>query len=83
LKKNLLGDEGAQIIADSVAKSHCIVHLDISSNNISSNGTKKVFKALSGNDSLIALAVGSVDNVQKNKIGIPSVMKLIGYLKAN
>ena len=81
LKKNLLGDAGVESIMRVVARSKTLVHLDISSNQLSSQGAKKVFKALLVNQSVASLSVGTMDNVQKNKLGSQGVKHLVPLLK--
>ena len=74
---------GIKAIMKAVTKSRSIIHLDVSSNNIGHKGAKRVFKALAENQSLISLAIGSVDNVQKNKIGNESALKHLVHLLIN
>lgn len=63
------------MIVKAVAKSRSIIHLDVSSNNLTQKGAKKVFKELGNSESLISLTAGSVDNVSKNKIGSGSAVR--------
>jgi hypothetical protein len=65
-----------------VARGKSVIHLDISSNNLTQKGAKKVFKELTFNESLISLAIGSVDSVSKNKIGSGSAVRQLAlYLQ--
>jgi hypothetical protein len=63
-----------------VTPSKSLVHLDISSNQITSHGARSVFKALLINQSVNSLKIGTVDNVQKNKIGARGVKHLVPLL---
>ena len=60
-----------------------IIHLDLTQNNITTRGTKKVFKALCSNFSLISLKIGNEENVSKNKVGSKAVPKLNNLLKTS
>ena len=53
-----------------------LVHLDLGQNKISTKGSKKVFKALASNTSLISLRIGNIENDQKNQVGVKAVPKL-------
>eukprot|EP00347_Sterkiella_histriomuscorum_P017960 403347321 len=81
LKKNLLGDEGVKILIKAISKSKNIVHLDLSSNQITHKGAKKIFTSLLPNCSLISLKLGSIDGVNKNKVGQKGVQHLIPLLQ--
>jgi len=60
-----------------------VVHLDLSQNEITSKGVKKVFKSLMSNTSLISLSIGNHENIQKNKIGQKGIPKLSALLKTS
>lgn len=64
-----------------IGRSRALIHLDLSSNQLTHKGAKKVFKALLYNPSLISLALGSVDNISKNKIGPKGVKHLVNLLQ--
>jgi hypothetical protein len=81
LKKNLLGDEGAKVLMKAVSRSKTLVHLDLSSNAITPKGAKKIFKMLLPNLSLISLKIGSIDSIQKNKVGHKGIANLITLLQ--
>ena len=80
LRKNLLGDEGSKLLAKAIAKSKTVVHLDISSNQITHKGAKKIFQTLLYNASLISLKLGSIDGINKNKIGYKGLSSLVNLL---
>ena len=63
-----------------VAKSKNIVHLDLSQNEITHKGAKKIFTYLLTNCSLVSLKLGSHENIHKNKIGAKGVEHLIDLL---
>ncbi|CDW86885.1 UNKNOWN [Stylonychia lemnae] len=81
LKKNLLGDEGCKILIKAVSKSKSLVHLDLSSNQITHKGAKKIFTHLIPNSSLISLKLGSIDGVNKNKVGQKGIVHLVNLLQ--
>lgn len=60
-----------------------IIHLDLTQNNITSKGSKKIFKALCSNFSLISLKIGNIENVSKNRVGAKAVPKLNKFLKTS
>lgn len=80
LKKNNLEDEGAKILIKAIAKSKSVVHLDLSSNSITHKGAKKIFSNLLTNCALVSLKLGSIDGVNKNKVGQKGVVHLVDLL---
>jgi Ran GTPase-activating protein (RanGAP) involved in mRNA processing and transport len=46
LRRNTIGDEGVKILMKAVSKSKQIVHLDLSSNELTHKGGKTIFKSL-------------------------------------
>lgn len=81
LKKNLLSDEGSKVLVKAIAKSKSIVHLDLSSNSITHKGAKKIFNSLLYNTSLISLKLGSIDGINKNKVGYKGVPYIVTLLQ--
>ena len=65
----MIGDEGLKVLAKTIGKSKNIIHLDVSSNQITHKGAKKLFKALLPNTALVSLKLGAGESLQKNKIG--------------
>jgi Ran GTPase-activating protein (RanGAP) involved in mRNA processing and transport len=59
------------------------VHLDLSSNEITHKGAKKIFKSLLTNNSLISLKLGSIDGVHKNKIAAKGMTNLVDLMQLN
>lgn len=57
-----------------------IIHLDLSSNELTYKGAKKIFRSLLTNNSLISLRLGNYDGVHKNKIGYRGVKHLNSFL---
>ncbi len=77
LKKNVLGDAGVAALAEGVAKSHSLVHLDLASNGVSREGAVELFEALGQNSSLTCLRVGSIKGINRNFLG-PAAMTALG-----
>ena len=74
-------DEGAEEISLALGGNNSLVHLNISSNNLSHRGAKYIFNALSTNESLYCLNIGnSAKCIYKNiisPIGAKSLTKCL------
>jgi hypothetical protein len=81
LSKNNLHDEGMVLLMKSICQNDSIVHLNLSQNSISPDGAAKMFKYLSTNHALISLDFSNNENIQKNKLGKKSLLKLATYLE--
>ena len=83
LKKNSLGDEGAEILFKAIRRSHSLVHVDVSSNEISSLGMNKLFRSLKKNESVASLTCGTQDGTRRNRIGKEGADALVELLHHN
>lgn len=68
LSKNLFKDEGVIKIAKSLLASLSVVHLDISSNEISPEGAKDLFDILNGHHSLASIDISSHEGLHRNRL---------------
>jgi len=55
LSNNSLGNEGAIKVAEYLIFPNDLIHLDLSSNGITSEGFKEIFSALTDNDYLVSM----------------------------
>jgi Ran GTPase-activating protein (RanGAP) involved in mRNA processing and transport len=69
LSKNNLKDGGCLNISEGILKSLGVVHLDISSNDLTCEGVFKVVKKLSESESLISLDLRTHEGHRKNRVG--------------
>ena len=73
-------DIGVEMLIRVIKNHTSIIHLDLTQNNITTKGSKKVFKSLASNISLISLRMGNIDNTSKNKVGVKAVPKLNKFI---
>ena len=69
------------LLMKSICQNDSIVHLNLSQNSISPDGAAKMFKYLTTNHALISLDFSNNENIQKNKLGQKSLLKLATYLE--
>ena len=83
LSKNPLGDKSIIILMHGVKRSKSIIRLNLSSTELSHKGSKRIFKSLCKNQSLVSLSLGCVEGVYKNRIGERGLDYLGDLLKEN
>lgn len=83
LGSNLLRDSGVFELAEALAENLGVVHIDLSSNDISAGGLNKVFSALKSHPSLVSLNISSSGGLYRNKLGSLGAVGLEIYLKEN
>lgn len=83
MAKNFLGDLGIIEIAKALVHNRNIVHLDISSNNITPEGAHKFFNLLQKSSSIVSLDISSKDGLNRNKVGVYGCEPLETLLKKN
>jgi Ran GTPase-activating protein (RanGAP) involved in mRNA processing and transport len=71
LGKNMLGDSGCVNLTKFIQRSLTIVHLDLSSNNLTPEGAEQVLKILSGHGSLASLDLSSHEGLHRNRLAMP------------
>ena len=57
-----------------------MVHLNFGQNGLTPDGTKKVFKALLSNSSVISVNIGNPESTNKNRIGPKTISKMVELL---
>lgn len=80
LGKNFLGDEGVEGLLPGLSSCWVLVHLDLSNNNLTSDGAGKLLRALVGHSSLYSLNLGSCEALHKNKLGKACGAEIQRYL---
>ncbi|EAS00696.2 hypothetical protein TTHERM_00794220 (macronuclear) [Tetrahymena thermophila SB210] len=82
LAKNNFGDQGIQLLCNFLNKQRRsnIVHLDISNNNITSEGIKQVVKMVSLNQNIISLDISSYDGYNRNRLSRSACIALSQYI---
>jgi len=60
-----------------------IIHIDLSSNNITYSGSQMIFSLLEGNHNLISLDLSSSDGLNRNRLGNKSIECLENILTEN
>lgn len=83
LPKNAIGDKGAGGLVQSLLRNKGIVLLDLTSNDISSEGTSRIFELLRNHRSLTSLNLGSVEGLNRNRVGVPGAISLARLLRMN
>lgn len=81
LGKNKLLDKGANNISKLIKDWENLIHLDISSNGISSVGFKDIFASLYSNITLVSLNLSSSDRSHRNKLGPKGAKELAKLLR--
>ena len=83
LTKNDFGDEGIEILLDSLKGNDNIVELNLSSNNLGVNGGKAIFNYLLEQNSIICLDLSSKEGLYRNRIYPEGVKLITNALKNN
>ena len=84
LGKNSIKDAGAIDLLINIKNSNFIVHLDVSSNDISPEGSKKILKMIEKNESLISFDISSHEGLHRNRLcteGAESLQRLLAFNK--
>ena len=80
ISKNLIGDQGIEIISSAFPLSVSLVHLDISSNSITWKGAFHLFQYLRKNETLACLNLSSFPRCPKNNFSELNKTLIIDYL---
>jgi Ran GTPase-activating protein (RanGAP) involved in mRNA processing and transport len=83
LSVNRLGDTGARIIGDFLARDPPIIYLDLRSNNIGISGAVELFDGLKNNCHLTRLDLSSVEGIDRNRIGTLGCKHLSAVIYSN
>ena len=74
-------DKGANYLSQLIKDCENLIHLDISSNGISSAGFSDIFSSLYSNNTLVSLNLSSSDRSYRNKLGVKGAKELANLLR--
>ncbi len=74
--RTALNDEVAKIIAEGIATSNSLVHLELSSNHMSCLGTSRILAALQRNQSVCCLSLASAPGLHRNRVDSLCMLEL-------
>ena len=83
LTKNNFGDEGIEILLESLKGNDNLVELNLSSNNLGVNGGMAIFNFLLEQNSIICLDLSSKEGLYRNRICSEGVSLITKVLKNN
>ena len=83
LFRNNFGDLGIENLMKGIQNNKTVVHLDISSCNLSAKGGNIVFNSLLENDCIVSLNICSKEGLNRNRLTSDGVLILEKLLKAN
>ena len=83
LTKNNFGDEGIELLLESIEGNNNIVELNLSSNNLGANGGNSIFNFLLRQKSIISLDLSSKEGLYRNRILAEGVKLITEVLKNN
>ena len=83
LSKNNFGDNGIELLLNSIGDNNNIVELNLSSNSITPKGGNLIFEYLLNQNSIVSLDLSSEDGLNKNRICSEGVKLIDKVLKTN
>ena len=83
LARNSIGDEGIMELIELLKSNPNIIHVDISSNNITADGAFYLFNEILPIHSLVSLELSSKDGLNRNKISVKGCEPIETLLKYN
>ena len=83
LSKNNFGDNGIEILLDSIKDNSGILELNLSSNNITQRGGKIIFDFLLNQNSIISLDLSSDEGTNRNRICAEGIRPIEEVLQKN
>jgi hypothetical protein len=83
LARNAIGDEGVMELVELLKCNGNIIHVDISSNNITADGAFYLFNEILPIHSLVSLEMSSKDGLNRNKISVKGCEPIETLLKYN
>lgn len=83
LSKNSLGDEGIYLLLKEICDSPTIVHVDVSNNDITTDGFEKIGKILEYHPSIISFDGSSYEGLHRNRLNAEGAVSLCTALKKN
>lgn len=83
LSKNKLEDFGCLYLAKNILKCLSLVHLDLSSNGLTCEGSTELLKILSYNENISSLNLCSHEGHKKNRLGLDGSKAICNYLQTS
>ena len=83
LRKNKLGNEGIKEMCKGIADSKTLIHIDLGSNDITSEGANALFEWFMNHQYLTSFSLANVDGLHRNRIGTSGWKGLNRLLKEN
>ena len=83
LTKNNFGDEGIELLLESIEGNNNIVELNLSSNSLGASGGNSIFNFLLKQNSIISLDLSSKEGLYRNRICADGVKLISKVLKNN
>ena len=83
LRKNMIGNRGIKTLWKGINESTSLVHIDLGSNDITSDGANYFFESILNNISLSSFSLANVDGLHRNRIGTLGWKGLNNLLKTN
>lgn len=81
LKRNPIGNEGVAALANGIAKTNSLIHLDLRSTAFTKEGAQHLFKALTRNKTVTCLRVGNIKGLHSNFMSGKAMQGIVDYLK--
>ena len=83
LRKNILGNNGIKELWKGIVANKSITHIDIGSNDITSEGANYFFNKIHDHVSLTSINLANVDGLHRNRLGYNGCKGLNKLLKTN
>lgn len=83
LRKNILGNKGIKELCKGIQESTTLTHIDIGSNDITSEGMNYFFEKIIDNQYIYSFNLANVDGLHRNRLGSNGCKGLNKLLKNN
>ena len=78
-----MGDMGIELLSQSISRTKSLIHLDVSSNEISSKGGRILFNSILYNESITCLYAGNMEGLHRNTFNDTGIQPLEAVLDYN
>ena len=83
LRKNIIGNEGIKELCKGISETTSLMHIDLGSNDITSDGANYFFSKIQDNQYLYSINMANVDGLHRNRLGSNGCKGLNKLLKYN
>ena len=83
MTRNNLGDQGVEILVNSIKNSKSLISLNITSNSITYKGGEIIFSQLQNQQSIIDLNISSKEGINRNRLTSKGLKDIEDFLKIN